>query len=86
MIMIVDNFYNTSCLGNIKLVYMIYLEKNSDDIYIYMMYIFFILSSIQLAILQRLRNIEQAQITFTRVEESSEYEQELPAEDPIHRD
>jgi hypothetical protein len=83
--MITYELYNTSSLGNIKLVYMIHVEKNSDDIYIYMMYIFFILCSIQLAILQRLRNIENAQVTFTRIEDT-EYEQELPAEDPIHHD
>jgi hypothetical protein len=80
MIMIQREFCNSSY----QTTYITNVKKDNDDIYLYMIYMFFIFISIQLTILQRLRTIEQVHITITRVEESSEYEQEVPAEDPRH--
>lgn len=80
MIMIHREFCNSSY----QTTYITNVKKDNDDIYLYMIYMFFIFISIQLTILQRLRTIEQAQIKFTRIEEYREYEEEVPAEDPRH--
>jgi len=72
------------CNSSYQTTYITNVKKDNDDIYLYMIYMFFIFISIQLTILQRLRTIEQAQIKFTRIEEYREYEEEVPAEDPRH--
>ena len=79
MIMIHREFCNSSY----QTTYITNVKKDNDDIYLYMIYMFFIFISIQLTILQRLRNIEEAQVKFTRIEDT-EYEEEVPAEDPRH--
>lgn len=79
MIMIHRDFCNSSY----QTTYITNVKKDNDDLYLYMIYMFFIFSSIQLTILQRLRSIEQTQIKFTRVEEYTD-DEEVPAEDPRH--
>ena len=62
-------------------IYIINVKKDSDDIHLYMIYLFTILCSMQLAILQRLRNLKQAENNTIVT-----YEEEQGAEDPMHYD
>lgn len=79
MIMIQRDFCNFSSPYQ-QTIYIINVKKDSDDIHLYMIYLFTILCSMQLAILQRLRNLKQAENTVAT------YEVEQEAEDPLDYD